>query len=118
SCNPSMRHREPRGTSMKTSKRAQAKGYPAFLRRVMPVAVAFSATLLALPLRAVTVPDLPLQTGAAYPPPNIMFVLDDSGSMSFQTMPDDNYASGLRDGIQDYSYTHNTIFYNPATTYL
>jgi type IV pilus assembly protein PilY1 len=52
-------------------------------------AAAFCATLLALPVQAaVEIPSVPLQSGSAVPP-NIMFILDDSGSMMFEVMPDD-----------------------------
>ncbi len=47
--------------------------------------------------------------------PNIMFILDDSGSMELQFMPDplDSRANtvGIRNGVC------NTVFYNPALTY-
>ena len=39
-----------------------------------------------MPGRAVDIPNLPLQTGAAYPPANVMFILDDSGSMTWRYM--------------------------------
>jgi type IV pilus assembly protein PilY1 len=54
--------------------------------RLLPVGVAFAATLVAAPGHAVTIPDLPLQTGTAYPPANVMFILDDSGSMTWRYM--------------------------------
>lgn len=82
-----------------------------------PLAV-FLATFLALPASAATsFPDYPLQTGTDSIPPNIMFILDDSGSMVFQTMPGDNYANALQNTIYHRSPTHNTIFYNPSVTY-
>lgn len=65
---------------------------------------------------AVDIPDMPLQTGAAYPPANVMFILDDSGSMVFEKMPDDE--SSLDDEIDDKAHVHNTIYYNPAVNYL
>ncbi|MFX6861588.1 hypothetical protein ABTH25_19680, partial [Acinetobacter baumannii] len=48
---------------------------------------AFSATLLGLPVGAATFPNYPLQTGTGSVPPNILFILDDSGSMNFPHMP-------------------------------
>lgn len=91
----------------------------ASLRRLAPMTIALAATLTGAPGYAVDVPGLPLQTGTAYPPPNIMFILDDSGSMEYVAMPRDigNW-SDLDDDITDKSYVNNTIYYNPATDYL
>lgn len=84
---------------------------------VAPLGV-FLATCLALPASAATsFPNYPLQTGTDSIPPNIMFILDDSGSMVFQTMPHDSYNSGMSNNIYDRSATHNTIYYKPGTTY-
>src|SRR3546814_12638711 len=49
-------------------------------------AIACMATLAVSSGHAVEIPDLPLQTGAAYPPANVMFILDDSGSMAWRYM--------------------------------
>jgi len=49
-------------------------------------AMGLLAALAASPGHAVEVPNLPLQTGAAYPPANVMFILDDSGSMTWRYM--------------------------------
>ncbi|WP_189454228.1 pilus assembly protein [Cognatilysobacter bugurensis] len=50
---------------------------------------AFVATVLGLPVHAnVSIPKVPLQSGVAVPP-NIMFILDDSGSMQSEIMPDE-----------------------------
>ena len=54
--------------------------------RLLPMGIVFAATLAAAPGHAVTIPDLPLQTGSAYPPANVMFILDDSGSMTWRYM--------------------------------
>jgi hypothetical protein len=49
---------------------------------------AFLVTLLALPVNAgVTIPPEPMTTGARIPP-NILMVLDNSGSMQWDYMPD------------------------------
>ncbi|MCI1730703.1 MAG: pilus assembly protein [Chiayiivirga sp.] len=90
-------------------------------------------TLCAGQAAAIDIPDVPLQSGAAYPPANVRFILDDSGSMEFYSMPadtsnrhdfayvdDDGYerlADGLDDVIADRFYGSNTIFYDPRTTY-
>ncbi len=102
-----------------TGKYGKEAPRPGALRRLAPMAVAFAATLAGAPGYAVDVPDLPLQTGTAYPPPNIMFILDDSGSMTYVAMPKDiTDWSGLDDDINDKSYVNNTIYYNPTTPYL
>lgn len=79
------------------------------------------ATLAAGPAGAATndvlIPAVPLQSGTPYPAPNIMFILDDSGSMVFQTMPRDKYDRDMNDTIYDRSYVHNTLYYNPNTDY-
>lgn len=88
-------------------------------KRLLPVLAAFVATLVALPSAAVDYPDVPLQSGRAYPPPNLMFVLDDSGSMEYVAMPADIDSAGdLDNDIYDKSYIHNTIYYNPSVDYL
>ena len=70
------------------------------------------ATLLALPAAAtVDIPDDPLTTGSRVAP-NVLFILDDSGSMAFDYMPDD-----LANDWRRQSFTHNTLHYNPAVTY-
>lgn len=85
---------------------------------------AFSATLLGLPVGAATFPDYPLQTGTGSVPPNILFILDDSGSMAWDFMPGASSAdadtlgakvSPVAIGLQ--TYVHNTLYYNPAVTY-
>src|SRR5690606_31319892 len=53
-----------------------------------------------------------LTTGARVPP-NILFILDDSGSMAFDAMP----ASAVTSDWKTRTYVHNTIYYNPAKTY-
>ncbi|KGQ20481.1 Type IV fimbrial biogenesis protein PilY1 [Lysobacter dokdonensis DS-58] len=84
--------------------------------RLWAVVAAFCATLISLPGAAVTIPDNPLQTGTAYPPPNILFILDDSGSMELTTMPDDPAATSGTD-IAGLAYTRNGLSYNPNIDY-
>ncbi len=104
--------------------------------------LALVATLLAAPASAdIPIPNDPLTTGARVPP-NILFVLDDSGSMAWRYMynPDIANVSGgginsVRTGnntssdstysttstninaLYDQSYVTNTLYYNPNTTY-
>jgi type IV pilus assembly protein PilY1 len=106
---------------------------------------AFLATLMALPVNAgIQVPDEPLTTGNRVAP-NILFILDDSGSMAWRYMysldvtritgPNDfesgqtanNLASGGDAdygntdsnpiGIYDQNYRTNGLYYNPTLTY-
>jgi type IV pilus assembly protein PilY1 len=105
---------------------------------------AFLATLLALPVNAgVTIPDYPLDTGVRVAP-NILLILDDSGSMAwnninsqdittitgsggFSDTPD---ADGIFNGTSITSesstgpsstymqnYVTNTLYYNPQVNY-
>lgn len=90
--------------------------------RALACACACLATLLGGPVSAATsdvvIPGVPLQSGTPYPAPNIMFILDDSGSMTYSAMPADVTSfSNLDDDIWDKSYVHNTLYYNPSTTY-
>ena len=82
---------------------------------------------LASNANAFELPYLPLEIGAAYPPPNVMFILDISGSMAWEAMPDDVPrvgATGTIDCVGNMdrdlacrTYARNTIYYNPATDY-
>ncbi|MDO5610325.1 MAG: PilC/PilY family type IV pilus protein [Pseudomonadota bacterium] len=57
-------------------------------------------------------PDTPLQSGTRVEP-NILFILDDSGSMAWDAMP----ASSIQAGIEGQSYVNNSVYYNPALNY-
>ena len=113
--------------------------------RLSLYAAAFSTCLVASTAMAATIPDTPLQTSTTADP-NIMMVLDDSGSMQFEIMPDDYMffssgaiylfprAGGVY-GSTDYSnyvatvnindvYSRltrspqvNPLYYNPGITY-
>lgn len=73
----------------------------------------FLLTLLALPAHsAIVVPPVPPSSGNGVPP-NILFILDDSGSMAFEAMP----MSSIGNSFKDRSYSHNTIYYNPTIDY-
>ena len=77
------------------------------------IALGFLAAMVAAPGSAtIPLPNEPLTTGARVPP-NILFVLDDSGSMAFDAMP----ASSTGSNWTTRTYVHNTVYYNPATTY-
>ncbi|WP_447936708.1 pilus assembly protein [Thermomonas fusca] len=97
------------------------------MQRAVAVAAATVATLLGLPVNAATTsfPQYPLMTGGSTIPPNILLILDDSGSMNFIAMPKDveigssyqGVQNGLNDDPVDRSYIHNTLYYNPTKTY-
>ncbi|HBD18900.1 MAG TPA: hypothetical protein DC063_01540 [Arenimonas sp.] len=102
---------------------------PQFRKRSLPALAAFAATLLALPVSSVmaqSFPSYPLQTGAGDVEPNIMFVLDDSGSMAFEEMPNPDVSTICRrssrgscqdNTITDNTYVGNTVYYNPFVNY-
>lgn len=82
----------------------------------LAVLAGFIGTVASLPVHAVVaIPDTPLQSGNAVPP-NIMFILDDSGSMTWDFMPD-HVPSTSPVNIAAQAYTRNTVYYNPAITY-
>lgn len=83
---------------------------------------ACAATLLALPVHAVVnLPDTPIQTNNSVPP-NIWFILDDSGSMEWDFMPGASNSGQVPAttpvAIQLQTYTRNTLYYNPTRTYV
>lgn len=100
---------------MNNTSRTAVTVRPARLSRLAPV-LACIVTVLGLPVHAaVSLPDTPMQTNNGVPP-NIWFILDDSGSMAFTYMPDD-VPDTAPTRIETQTYTRNTIYYNPSTTY-
>jgi len=105
---------------------------------------AFLATLLALPVNAaVKIPADPLASGVLVAP-NILFILDDSGSMQWENINNGSIASitgsgnfsdgpskdGVKKGntgdiststgnswVYEQNYITNTLFYNPTVNY-
>jgi type IV pilus assembly protein PilY1 len=78
--------------------------------------VAFLATLLALPVNAgITLPDDPLTTTSRVAP-NVLFILDDSGSMEETSMPSTPPAT-TAPNVANLAYTRNTLSYNPGVSY-
>jgi len=62
-------------------------------------------------------------TGASPAKPNVMFILDDSGSMGWSHMPDSVAANFLQDssGNKKYGYVSaqcNGVFFDPAISYV
>lgn len=85
-------------------------------RQWWSVPAAFLATVLALPVNAgIAIPDDPLTTASRIAP-NVLFILDDSGSMAFNYMPDSVPAT-TAPNVSMAAYTRNTLSYNPAVTY-
>ncbi|MGN7725874.1 pilus assembly protein [Luteimonas sp. 22616] len=113
------------------------KHQPSFSRAsgLRAILAGFAVTMLAFPASAATsFPDYPLQTGVGSIPPNIMFILDNSGSMGLISMPTTDEAFdaepvdysgtstgrtqvGLRDNPHDRSYLNNGVYYNPNIDY-
>lgn len=95
----------------------------------LPLAAALGLTLAGSALAAgVTIDQAPLVVARPLPP-NIMFIMDDSGSMAWQHMPGTTATwrnspdSGLphtsmNNDIRLRASNINTQWYNPATTYL
>ena len=97
-----------------TSRRFHAM--PQIGRQWWALPAAFLVTLLALPVNAaIGIPDVPLTTGSRVAP-NILFILDDSGSMERTYMPDDVDPT-TTPNVSALAYTRNSLSYNPATTY-
>ena len=89
------------------------------MERARVIAGVALVTLAGLPANAATTsfPQYPLLTGGSSIPPNILLILDDSGSMGYPKMPEDRSQGNMRDQVDDRSYINNTLYYNPATTY-
>lgn len=110
---------------------------------LLVAAVQVAALMASTPARAlVDIADAPLVVGSAVAP-NLMFLLDDSGSMQWEVMPDENlyfsyylfpppaglYGAGLYErrsptfqdnNIHNFfgrSPDNNAVFYNPQTAY-
>lgn len=108
---------------MKTKKAALLSRKPTLLQTMAVVGITALVTLSGLPVHAATsFPNYPLLTGGNAIPPNIMMILDDSGSMEGNWMTADKDGqvdkNGLLDDVTNRSYVNNTLYYNPATTYL
>lgn len=80
------------------------------------------ATLAGLPVHAATsFPNYPLLTGGNALPPNILLILDDSGSMQdilMQADGNNNDKTELNDNVSERSYINNTLYYDPRTDYV
>lgn len=83
--------------------------------RRLAMAIGFAAACIGAQAQAASFPEYPLQTGTGSIPPNIMFILDDSGSMTWVAMPADR--TTLSDQVTHRSYVHNTLYYDPRIDY-
>ena len=128
--------------SFRTERKLARALRPGMEWRALPAA--FLATLMALPVNAaVTIPSDPLASGVRVAP-NILFILDDSGSMaweninngdisavtgvgSFSDGPDNNGVTAGNTGdytdatgnnrMYDQNFVTNTLYYNPSVEY-
>ncbi len=91
-----------------------------FLTLIRTAALTVVAGLCGLPVAGATTVDLastPMVTGVAKViPPNIYFILDDSGSMNDEFMPDDVDNNNTKPCYKNWGY--NRIYYNPNVTYI
>lgn len=105
---------------MKT-KNSMSPRRPNWLQKMGVAGLTALATLAGLPVHAATsFPDYPLLTGGNAIPPNILMILDDSGSMESTIMLATGVSrdsTDLADNVTDRSYINNTLYYNPAVTY-
>ena len=89
-----------------------------------PIALALAVAVFAPANAGLIIPETPLVTGSQVPP-NIMFILDDSGSMAWNTMPGASsnwqnefaYSGTVNDAIRYMSSNINKLWYNPNVTY-
>ena len=122
------------GSAMNSKNSSQTSGVLGERIRTCLAALVVSLAAAGSAPAAVSFPPYPLLTGGDSIPPNILLILDDSGSMAFEVMPDDacEYSDqGCRVNnkwvtgkwttsnvnVARYTYARNTIFYNPAVTY-
>lgn len=80
----------------------------AFLLGMVPAAYAATTDLADAPMAS---------SSSSVVKPNIMFILDDSGSMSFNFTPDDAWYFGS-DEYGSKSHHCNGIYYNPSVSYI
>lgn len=88
------------------------------LRRQLGLLAGFAAVLLSISVQAGTadLSDVPLgtATNGKTVRSNIMFILDDSGSMTWDFLPDDAPTNDVCFGVA----SRNLVFYDPARTYV
>lgn len=91
-----------------------------FKARKNPISLAlpfFIGILVGTPVNAAfPYPESPLQTGTRVPA-NLMLVLDDSGSMASEFMPDSVPGITTTNNFNMQVYTRNSLYFNPRTFY-
>ncbi|MGY0559143.1 pilus assembly protein [Luteimonas sp. A277] len=85
--------------------------------RILAIAMGFLAVCIGGSGHAASFPEYPLQTGTGSIPPNIMFILDDSGSMAETLMTDANSVGPSENSIRRRSSNYNRLHYDPQVTY-
>ncbi|OIQ86354.1 neisseria PilC protein [mine drainage metagenome] len=88
------------------------------IRIFLPLLVALSVTVNA-EAALTDISNSPLITGASTPvQPNLFLMMDDSGSMAWDYMPDNNNSPFFGTGTYGYASSQcNGVFYDPAFTY-
>ena len=90
----------------------------ALLHNIGIIGVGALATIAAVPVHAASFPQNPLLTGGNAIPPNILLIMDDSGSMDRSWMwADKDTSRGTADSVVDRSYVNNSLYYNPSSVY-
>ena len=100
-------------------------------KALRPIAASIALAIGTSVHAGLIIPDTPLVTGSQVPP-NILFILDDSGSMAWDTMPgasgstgrgnsswtnDLPYSGSVNNAIRYMAANINTLWYDPTVTY-
>lgn len=88
----------------------------AYIGRRLMFTITLILCLISVRSNAVTVSQIPLFLGISAEP-NIMFVLDDSGSMRFEIMPDDIILDSNNIGSAYFMYPRQTNVYGSSSDY-
>ena len=95
------------------------RSQPSRPSRMLAPFIGLIAVLIGTSGHAAPFPNFPLQTGTGSIPPNILFVMDDSGSMGslYMGADGDYIRQSLSDGPGQRSYVNNFLYYNPEIDY-
>lgn len=88
-------------------------------KQFRPLALALSISAAFSPFSAqagVTIEQQPLLVAKPVPP-NVMFIIDDSGSMNDNEMCNPGFTNNCGSDLNSKAYTRNGLAYNPAQTY-
>ena len=87
-------------------------------KNLLMMALGFLAAMSVGPASATDIFTQPLtNNAAANAPPNIMLLMNTSGSMAYSHMPDQIEGDFISPPVGYKSYQCNSIYYNPNTTY-